>query len=128
MKYLIYKITNKLNGKIYVGQHATTNPNDSYMGSGKAIRRAIKRHGLNNFSKEIIAVFDNAEDMDELESFIVDEEFVNSPRNYNAVLGGSKWASDNLVVVVKDNATGALIQTNPVEARLLTRSSQYTRV
>lgn len=42
MKYTVYKITNKINDKIYVGVHSTDNPNDSYMGSGKIIKDAIK--------------------------------------------------------------------------------------
>lgn len=32
--YLVYKTTNDLNGMYYIGKHATTNPNDSYLGSG----------------------------------------------------------------------------------------------
>ena len=38
MKYVIYKITNNINGRYYIGRHATKNINDDYMGSGKAIK------------------------------------------------------------------------------------------
>jgi len=52
--WIIYKITCKQNGKIYVGQHKTENVNDGYMGSGKLIKRAIEKHGLDKFEKEIL--------------------------------------------------------------------------
>jgi len=39
MYYIIYKITNLINEKIYVGCHKTKKLNDSYMGSGTIIER-----------------------------------------------------------------------------------------
>jgi hypothetical protein len=46
MFYIIYKITNKINGKIYIGKHQTKDVQDSYMGSGKRLRYAIKKYCL----------------------------------------------------------------------------------
>lgn len=43
MKHVIYKITNTLNNKIYIGAHSTEDINDSYMGSGIAIKKAQKK-------------------------------------------------------------------------------------
>ena len=58
MKYIVYEITNKVNGKIYVGVHKTENLNDGYMGSGKNIKDAIKKYGIDNFDKKYLSIFD----------------------------------------------------------------------
>ena len=50
----IYKITNKLNGKIYVGKRQKPYFDDSYWGSGKYLISAIKKYGIENFEREVI--------------------------------------------------------------------------
>lgn len=91
MKYLIYKITNNINGRYYVGRHRTSNVDDSYMGSGKAIINAIKKYGSDNFSKEIIAESWDETNLWELEKLIVNEEVVNDPKSYNMTYGGKHY-------------------------------------
>lgn len=71
MHYTIYKITCKLNSKFYIGKHQTMNLQDGYMGSGKLIKRAIKKYGLENFEKEILHVFSNEAEMNEAEKKLV---------------------------------------------------------
>lgn len=88
MKYTIYKITNNLNGMFYIGKHQTLNPNDSYFGSGTRIQRAIKKYGKQNFSKEILFIFDNEDDMNHKEIELVNEELIKDPKSYNIHLGG----------------------------------------
>ena len=88
MFFTVYKITNNINNKVYIGIHRTTNLEDKYMGSGLLINKAIEKYGLENFNKEYIAIFDNKDDMFYLEKQIVDEKFVNDPTTYNLKVGG----------------------------------------
>lgn len=84
--YTVYKITNKTNDKYYIGVHMTMNPNDSYMGSGRAIKSAIKEYGRENFIKEIIFVTESKDEAYAYEKKLT-EDFT-SRENYNMRLGG----------------------------------------
>lgn len=84
MYYTIYKITNKINDKYYIGKHQTNNLNDGYMGSGKILRRSIKKYGIENFTKEILFIFDNELEMNNKEKELV----VISEETYNLCSGG----------------------------------------
>jgi hypothetical protein len=88
MFYLIYKITNKIDGKNYIGSHKTKNIDDNYMGSGKYLNHAYKKHGVENFIKEILFVFTNASDMYAKEAEIVNEDFLAETNTYNLKKGG----------------------------------------
>ena len=88
MYFTVYKTTNNVNGKIYVGSHKTDNIDDEYLGSGKHLIRSIEKYGRENFKKEIIQIFDNPDDMFNLEAKIVDEDFVNRDDTYNMKMGG----------------------------------------
>jgi hypothetical protein len=86
--FIIYKISNKINNKIYIGAHVTKHVNDNYMGSGTALNRAKKKYGLDNFVKEILYVFDNEQEMWDKECEIVTEDFCKQQDNYNVRIGG----------------------------------------
>lgn len=88
MYFTVYKTTNLLNGKFYVGMHKTSNIDDEYLGSGKVLLNAIKKYGKENFKKEVLFVFDNEEDMKEKEKEIVTEEFLKNNDVYNLCEGG----------------------------------------
>jgi hypothetical protein len=95
--FTLYKITNLINGKYYIGTHRTYNLNDSYMGSGHIIKRAIKKHGVSNFKKEILFVFDTEEEMFYKEKEIVNEEFIKNDQTYNLHIGGKGGWNKNMV-------------------------------
>ena len=104
--YYIYRITNKINGKTYIGQHKYKNLNDNYMGSGKLIKRAIKKYGVNNFKKEILE-FDipDVELANDWEQMYILFERVKGKAEYNIANGGggspgvtSYWCGKHLTV------------------------------
>ena len=89
MFWCIYRITNLINGKTYIGQHKYKKLNDSYMGSGVLIKRAIKKHGIKNFKKEILySRIQYRETADDMERFAIAKERAISKAEYNLTDGG----------------------------------------
>jgi len=86
--YIIYKITNLITNKSYIGKHITKNINDNYMGSGQVLKQSFKKHGINNFVKEIIDECENEEIMNQREIFWISELNTYSPNGYNINTGG----------------------------------------
>lgn len=91
MRYIIYKVTNKINNRYYIGRHSTTNINDGYLGSGIAIKTAIIKYGCENFTKEILAEATSAQELWDLEAKIVSKDIVDDPLSYNMVSGGKSY-------------------------------------
>lgn len=88
MFYTIYKITNLVNDKIYIGAHGTNDLNDNYMGSGKILNKAKKKYGIDNFVKETLHIFNTAPEMFKKEREIVNDDFIKRIDNYNLKPGG----------------------------------------
>lgn len=89
MYFVIYKITNLVNGKYYIGKHQTKDLDDGYFGSGKLIKAAIKKHGIENFTKEILFVFETEDEMNKKEAELVTEDLIASGLVYNLCPGGN---------------------------------------
>ena len=87
MHFIVYKTTNLLNLKFYIGSHKTENINDGYIGSGKYFWRAVEKYGKQNFRREVLADFNNAKEMFALEKELVAKEKRNS-LCYNIKDGG----------------------------------------
>lgn len=88
MKYFIYKTTNLINNKNYIGIHQTNNINDGYLGSGLHFLRAVKKYGKDNFKREILEFCSSYDELIEKEKLYVNEEWVNDKSNYNLKTGG----------------------------------------
>lgn len=93
--YYMYQITNAIDGKIYVGVHETNNLNDGYMGSGRLLKESIQKLGKENFTKDILAFFEDSNSMYLAERNYVDLEFVKRHDTYNLQIGGTNGFGPN---------------------------------
>jgi hypothetical protein len=102
--WYVYKTKCAINNKVYVGVHKAKKIPNSYIGCGvisdvSAKRRALKikspfvqavaKYGYKNFNKEILEIFNNANDAYNMEARIVNEEWIKSGNSYNVSLGGA---------------------------------------
>ena len=66
--YFVYKTTNLVNGKFYIGKKISgENLAPTYLGSGVLINKAIAKYGVENFKREILEFCDSAEYLSERE-------------------------------------------------------------
>ena len=87
--HFLYKTTNLTNGKFYYGMHSTNKLQDGYLGSGKYLRYAIKKYGVENFKLEILEFFDSREALVEAEKSLVTQLQVEDSNCMNLKPGGS---------------------------------------
>lgn len=86
--HYLYKTTNNLSGRYYYGMHSTNDLNDGYLGSGTQLRRAIKKHGKENFTIEIIEFFKDRELLKKKESELVTLQEISKKECMNLRVGG----------------------------------------
>ena len=83
----IYKTTNLINNKIYIGQDSKDR--EGYLGSGSLLRYAIRKYGRENFKKEVLEICATKEELDAAEKKWI--EFYHSQDKtigYNIAFGG----------------------------------------
>lgn len=103
--YVVYQITNTITDKVYIGVHRTEDLEDRYMGSGRLIKRAIRKHGRDAFKKDILYIFEDAESAYTKEAEIVDTLFVKRADTYNMKEGGLGGGhSEETIEVMKQRA------------------------
>lgn len=90
----IYRITNKLNGKSYIGQTRKTveerfnqHIRDAANGHGFYIQNAIRKYGPENFSVETLATAENIDELNRLEEYYI-RKFNTVELGYNLSYGG----------------------------------------
>lgn len=88
--WILYRTTNLINSKIYVGVHKVQNTSKSkcYIGSGDALQLAVKKYGKDKFIRTTLAEFSCATDAYLAEAEMVTQEFVKREDTYNISLGG----------------------------------------
>jgi len=84
---VIYKITNNINDKVYIGKDEKND--DNYFGSGLLIKRAIEKYGKDNFSKIVLEKCDTQLELNYKEIFWINELNSISPNGYNLTIGGT---------------------------------------
>ena len=108
----IYKITNQINGKIYIGKHSTDNLDDGYMGSGILICKAEKKYGLENFTKEYLAFCDTEEKLNWFEKFYI-KKFNAREVGYNLTDGGDgslgRYQSEETKMKISNTKSGVKV-------------------
>ena len=86
--YFIYKITNTFNNKLYIGQHYGY-LDDSYIGSGKILRYAINKYGIDNFKREILELCESKQKANEREKYYIQYYNATGKNGYNITSGGT---------------------------------------
>ena len=79
MKYIVYKITNNINGKVYIGQTTETiekrwKRHCGYqLNDGTYLHNAMKKYGTENFNIEKVDEADNQNELNSLEYFYINK-------------------------------------------------------
>lgn len=101
---VIYKITNKINGHVYIGQttrslekRVAEHVAEANSGKGFYLHEAIRNYGWDNFDVEAIASTDNVDTLNELERFYI-QKYHSDVDGYNLAPGGHVNCMDSEVV------------------------------
>jgi hypothetical protein len=92
----IYKTTNLVNNRIYIGQKKGEF-NSDYLGSGILLKQAINKDGKNNFKLDVIVYAEDKNKLDELEKYYITKyrEIFGKETLYNLADGGGGFAGNH---------------------------------
>ncbi len=86
--HYLYKTTCLVTNRYYIGMHSTHNLEDGYMGSGKRLRRSIRKYGVENHIREILEFFENRDLLIEAEKKAITPEILTDKNCMNLMAGG----------------------------------------
>ena len=102
MQGIIYKTTNLVNGRIYIGQHwCDTDEFDGYLGSGVSLTNENKRYVRKNFKRETLRVCDTQLQLDAWEMLYIKKfDSANKKIGYNILPGSAnKFGSGSPMLI-----------------------------
>jgi hypothetical protein len=109
--HYIYKTTNVITNKYYIGMHSTSDLEDGYIGSGQRLWHSINKYGKENHKCEILEYYKDRKELALREKEIVNEDLLKETLCMNLALGGEigftyeqlrKGALKMLEIVSKD--------------------------
>lgn len=118
---VIYKTTNLINGKFYIGKDKHNNPN--YLGSGKILKQAISKYGKANFKKEILEECEDYTIWLEREKYWI-KELSATTYGYNIAaggLGGDTISNHPRKTEIAENQSKWMKENNPTRGRKRTK-------
>lgn len=86
--HYLYKTTNILSGRYYLGMHSTDDLNDGYIGSGTYLKRSINKYGAANHKFEILEFFNSREELARKEEELVTLKEIAKENCMNLKVGG----------------------------------------
>lgn len=105
----LYKIVNNINNKYYYGVHScNTLIGDYYSGSGKILKKALKKYGPEHFTKYIIKFYNTQEELFLGEKEILSTTVLNDINCYNISSGG-KGGRNGIVIVLNEDGTKSIV-------------------
>lgn len=113
--YYIYKVTNKINGKIYIGQtnnferrkkqHLLDNRTNH-----QAFKKALNKYGFEGFDWDIIDKCESKKEINQKEQYYIVYYNSKVPNGYNIASGGAGGSNWNLQPIVMLDLDGKLIK------------------
>lgn len=89
----VYITTNLINGKRYIGKRSLPEFDTKYLGSGKLLKRAIKKYGKDNFKCKVIKWCETEEELNYYERYYIKEYDAQKSDMFYNISEGGDWGN-----------------------------------